>query len=462
MNRPDRIEGRHGRRLHVRLVLNAVMAIGFAACTVAGESPSAGPDASASDSVARKTPTATIAPTEGQPLAASTLVSESAAPTTNLLSCAGPHSSGRWTGINWTTAKNHPAAKPSAADGTEATFGLFGWSKGYLAFRPDPVAEGAAAQTIEIDASTDGLNWSVVETLTITPSTGLDLPVSIGRVVEGPAGLLALGNWAAPRADFPATRPVEVILRSTDGRHWTYASASAVLGSANVNTVDARGVGYIATGASSDFHEAIVWVSSDGSTWRRSQLPGPGVDPRDAKAFGGGYALLAAVYGGDASGEGTVTPSLWWSRDGLSWDQASVPGIRSGGTLFGETETGVARINDHALLAMEYTYDDATQSSTQTAWVSTDGKTWCPDAAARDVWPGQIVSDGDRSIWIRPATDDLSPTAFWAFEDDFSLVELVQTGTVPTGQIARTALGPAGLLVTDYSGTLLYLGVPSS
>jgi len=463
MNRVDRIEGRHGRRLGVRLVVTAAIGISFAACTVGGTSSSVGPEASTPNSIASQAPTATLTPTERLTLPTSPLGSESAAPTSTPFPCAGTSSAGRWTGLNWSVANTRPVATASNADGTEVLFRLFGWSKGYLGFRPDPVAEGASAQKIEIDASTDGLNWSVVQTLTISSSTDLSLPVSIGGLVEGPDGLLALGEWAGHRADFPAKRPVAVILRSTDGRHWTYTSATAVFGSANVGTVDAGSVGYIATGLSNDGKQALVWVSSDGSNWRKSQLPGQaGIAPGDATAFGGGYVLSAAVLGGEGSGPDAVTPSLWWSGDGLEWEQASVPGMRSGGGLIGETETGVARINDHALLATEYTYDDASQTSAQTAWVSTDGKTWCRDDAAAAVWPSQVVSDRDQGLLFRPAADGSISIGIWAFEDDFSLVELAQTGTVPPADVPRAALGPAGLVAADYSGTVLYLGVPTN
>jgi hypothetical protein len=439
------------------------MAISFAACAVPGASPSVGPEASASNSVASQTPTGTLTPTERQNLATAPLDSQSAAPANTPFSCGEPRSSGRWTGLKWTVGNNRLPAKASDADGTEATFGLFGWSKGYLGFRPDPVAEGARTQKVEIDASTDGLNWSIVQTLTITSSSDLSLPISIGSLVEGPAGLIALGEWAGQRADFPAKRPVTVILRSADARHWTYTSATAVFGSAMVSTVDARSAGYIATGLSSDGKQALVWVSSDGSAWRKSQLPGPaGMMPGDATAFAGGYVLLGAVVGGDGPGPATLTPSLWWSGDGLGWNHASVPGMRSGGTLIGSTETAVGRINDYAILATEYTYNDATQTSTQTSWVSTDGKTWCPDDAASAVWPSQVVSDRDRGLLFRPAANGSISMGIWAFEDDFSLVELAQTGSVPPADVVWAALGPAGLVAADYSGTVLYLGVPTN
>ncbi|MGA3056752.1 MAG: hypothetical protein ABSE70_01750 [Candidatus Limnocylindrales bacterium] len=455
MNRMDRIEGRQGRGLHVRLVLSAAMAISLAACTVGGESPSVGPEASASDSATSQTPT------ENQTLETWPLVSESAAPTATSMACARMRGSGRWTGLNWSVEKSRLPAQASGEDGMEGTFTLYAWSKGYLGFRPDPVAEGASAQEIQIDASTDGLSWSVVQALTITPSAGLSLPISIVRVVEGPAGLLALGTWAGQRADFPAKRPVAVVLRSIDGRHWIYDSAAAVFGSVNVGTVDARSIGYVATGWSNDGQQALVWVSSDGSAWRKSQLPGPaGIVPVDITAFGGGYLLLAAVVGDESAG--TVTPSLWWSADGLQWDQAAVPGMRPGGTLLGDMYTAVERINDHALLATEYTYDAPTQTSTQTAWVSTDGRTWCRDDAASAVWPGQMVSYGDRGLYVEPTRDYSGPTAIRAFRDDFSLVELAQSGSVPPGEIVQMALGPAGLVATDYNGSVFYLGVPTS
>jgi hypothetical protein len=107
-----------------------------------------------------------------------------------------------------------------------------------------------------------------------------------------------------------------------------------VFGDARMEAVARGGPGLVAVGSSGDslvgtLPHAEAWFSSDGVTWARTSVAGPGA-MGDVTAFGDGFV---AVGDGDTF-EGAY---IWTSKDGLTWTRVSDPAL-SGLTLTGVTD----------------------------------------------------------------------------------------------------------------------------
>jgi hypothetical protein len=75
----------------------------------------------------------------------------------------------------------------------------------------------------------------------------------------------------------------------------------------------------------------------------------------------------------------------------------------------------------------------------------------------------EFVSNGSRGI--ATTMDDRLNWHLWTFEPDGSIREMAQLGDMPPNEetfAAQFALGPAGVVMTDYEGSRFYLGVPTS
>lgn len=354
--------------------------------------------------------------------------------------------------MHWTEVSELPTAEKLGTP-DPATFGIFGWSRGYFAFG------STGSPAIATAYSSDGLRWTAGRQL---DRTGLG-NLYIGDVAEGPAGLLAIGSLGA--ACGPTAIPA--LWRSSDGIAWTRVDMTTAFDGGAILTIDAGSSGYIATGrASSTGGTPAVWASTNAVTWKQVKLAAEtfkGIAVQDATAFSGGYVLAGSVpaLGADGCGDDSYeTPSLWWSPDAVSWTRDAVPGTTDGTTA----SMSVRRISDHAVLATESSQTgDATTTS---SWTSTDGRTWKP-LSSTEYWP---ITNGQRGLVVnapyRDAAGQLEPMAVYAFEDDLSVVKLTQTGDLPDQQpwadgslVVTTTFGPTGLIVADSSGDI-WVGVP--
>jgi len=117
-------------------------------------------------------------------------------------------------------------------------------------------------------SSADGLHWTAGQPMDIE---GLNDVVRITAVVEGPAGLLAVGYHPPTTCGGPST--VEALWTSPDGLTWTRVQTPAYFTSASVYTVDAGSTGYIASGTLKNGVTQAVWLSKDGRSWNEVHLP---------------------------------------------------------------------------------------------------------------------------------------------------------------------------------------------
>jgi len=452
--------GSRGRRPLGGLVATIVLGIVAIACTSAAtpdaSSATQRPSVSASLPSTSSTPTipaATIKPIDIAPPSLAISTPEPTRPLSELPSL-GPAPSGDWTGLHWTKASEPPIIDP-VGSGYPDDFAIFGWSKGYLAFRSGTIDIGKWA--VAVAHSTDGVRWTAGGQLDMT---GLPA-VGVNSVVEGPAGVLAM---AIEVSACGGPSLVSAMWQSADGMVWRQVDIGTAFGGGFVSAIDAGSAGYIATGSTGgDTPAPAVWTSADGLTWKTVDLNAAtfaGIQVQNAAAFAGGYVLAGSVLSPNGDGCGSepyVTPSLWWSADGRKWSRGKVPNTRAGTTA----SMKVWRIDDHALLATEWSSTATT--STQASWTSTDGQTWKPFPAAQYV----PMTNGQRGLIVDAPTQvgdgaiDVS-----AFASDLSVHKLAETGDVPDEKLwtdytlePSIAFGPTGLIVANAAGDF-WVGVP--
>ena len=433
-----------------------LLSIAAAGCTVAA-SPSPAPAAAESPAATEAatptmTPTATPSPTK--PEAAAT-VPANATP-----------ASGAWTGLRWISdGKPAPTPEPEATKQTSGdqvftSVSIFGWSRGYVGFDQTetyPVdLSKPSTYSLVAESSTDGLSWKRGAALQMPAGSKAvseaDTVASIGRVVEGPGGLLAMGYGPAVACGGPAT--VKGLWISTDGIVWS--PVAMPFGSDGIFRIDGGGAGYIGMGQHAN-GEPALWTSTDGRTWTSSTPPVSAKTGslQDAAAFSAGFVVVGAVKGDEGcGGPSAVKPSVWWSADGKSWARETLPGAPAAS----DSWMSVSRLGDDALFAVASTADATTQKTTTTFWTSHDGRTWARITPPADI--ENFVTDGSHAIGS--TFDDGNNWHFWAFEPDGSIRELAQTGTLPPSPDygGQFALGPAGL-VMRVDGDRFFLGVPT-
>ena len=383
------------------------------------------------------------------------------------LSSVAPLPAGKWKSLHWTQVTTPPAfvqAEARLSGDFNGQFSVFGWSRGYVAF-----GVGASANTSDIYtlSSADGVHWQGGQVLKFA---GI---VYISGVVEGPAGLLAVGTYVPSMCG--GTPDVAAAWRSTDGITWRQVAVFSV----DAGAVDGGSAGYIATGnLSRDVNDA--WLSLDGATWKHVDLTASafkGVQAIESgTAFSGGYVIAGAATvggeGGCGGGSATLTGSLWWSADGTSWFRDSLSGTTPGD----QVSMNVCRISDHALLASESSSNSTTNVTVNSYWISTDGRAW---RSAVLPWLENsyrcmsVLTNGQRGLLVEPPSlnygaggqeaAQVVPSGIYAFEDDLSLVKLAQTGDGPDDAWANEgttqALGPTGLVVVTTDGSSLWFGV---
>ena len=388
--------------------------------------------------------------------------SGSAAPTpdasSGTLPVVGLAPSGPWTSIKWIDAgATFPQVPPATGD--TASLRIFGWSRGYVGF----VAGGArssgssAPPSVVATSSADGLRWSPPRSI---DTIGLDDRITIVGVVEGPAGLVAVGEYASGTCGGPPS--VAAAWRSTDGRSWHLVQLPKNMTAFRVRSIEAGSAGYIGWGGTaSDGVTPVIWLSADGASWTSRQLRGAVfgkliVD--GATSFAGGFVISGATLGPDGCGGATsLSPSLWWSPDGVAWTRNTLPGS----TAAPDASTTIQRISDRALLATE----TASKGSVELRWVSTDGRHWTRAATPTNVDLLQILTDGRRGVVVNDPADASGPPTIAVVSDGLAVRVLAQTGPGPVASPDSpgwtAAVGPTGVLVVSLDVRTLWLGVPS-
>jgi len=438
------------KRLRIRragAALLTLVTVGLAGCVAGGPSAS---------------PASTTGP------AATVSISSSLMATQIPQASVSPTPSGVWKSIEWASL-----GAPSWAVGS-TQFQVFGWSHGYVGFSIQPsssTGDTPIDPTVVSYYSPDGVHWKAGQTLDTAGAGTQGLLWDIRSVIEGPAGLLAVGWSGACGSEY-----VDGLWTSSDGTSWQPVDTQKVFGqnAIAIPRISGGSAGYVAVA----YKGAGVWTSADGRVWRPVALDAPGFKNSkidDGTAFSGGY-VLAGTYGtadcavtiGPAPTLPPATAAVWWSADAASWTRVSLPGAMSSSD--GQS-ISVCRLSDRALMAIASTWSDTSQTSAQLAWVTTDGRTWSSVTLPAGISEADILSDGQRALVVLPVGDGqtVSHLSLQTFDADYALVTLRQSGnqpsipspdpgmSVPYGLVA---VGPSGVVVTD--GQQLWMGTPSA
>ena len=486
--------GRVGRR---GLVLTAVLALVCAGCAGATASSSASHSSSQASPTASDSAVSSAPPSATASASASAGGSEapSATPTVapsatssamaDPLPSVPPAPSGTWGSINWTAL---PASPEFGAQTLSAgsLFQVFGWSRGYVGFAltpgqptPEQMADGInPSSTLVSSYSADGVHWHPGQRL--DTSGAPDLAV-IRTVIEGPAGLLAVGWWGSCGSEY-----LDSLWTSTDGISWQPVNVSEAFGLQPLPIAHISGgaAGYVAVA----YKGAAVWTSKDGRVWQRVPLDTGSLENaliNDGTAVSGGF-ILAGTEGTSDCGASIApegpTPApvftkaaVWWSDDGSSWAHVSLPGARAAS---GYQETWVSHLSGQSLLVVDDDYSSVLSS--RSAWTSSDGRTWASIKLPVDINQSAIIANGQHNLVVEPAQvpDNLGypyvvsgPLGLRTIDEGFQLLSLGQTGSVPDllyrnwdGPYAygMVALGPTGIVVTNADGSQLWFGAPSA
>lgn len=398
---------------------------------------------------------------------------------------------GTWTSVRWTALPATPSfGVNSPAAGS--TFQVFGWSRGYVGFtitpsQPTTEVDAVTGQLIYSDPtlvssySTDGVHWHVGQKLD-TAAAGSNGSLMVMRaVIEGPAGLLAVGWTGGCGSEY-----LDSLWTSSDGRTWQPVNASKVFGQHTmaITHVSGGAAGYVAVAYRSDG----VWTSKDGRSWAGVPLnAGPFANSLvdDGTAVSGGFVLSGTAGTRDCgvtiSDGSTPTPapvfrtaSVWWSADSSIWTHISLPGAVASSE---SQDSWVSRLSDQSLLVVNDIWGPG--QSLRSAWASNDGRTWTVVNLPHDIDQPDIISGGQHNLVVQPAvgTNDIGdPTVvsgelvLHTFDDGFALVSVGQSGDVPqlvysnvsTGSYGMVALGPTGVVLTNADGSQLWFGTPSA
>jgi hypothetical protein len=274
-------------------------------------------------------------------------------------------------------------------------------------------------------------------------------------VVEGPAGLLATAEGVGCALHKPAVR----MWRSADGASWTPVDLAGVFGADSLPSVSGGSAGYIVLAASGG--KRTVWTSPDGTSWRKSAVPGAGFNAQSVASFGGGFILAGTTDGvppdcGGTTGAGDVhrTGSVWASQGGAPWAAADLPNLLDGS----DTIMSVSRLSDETVLAEEVATTEAAPNGVVRSWTSSDGITWRQNDALRRSL-GYPLTDGTRTYLV--GSTDQGQLVIRVLTHDLRTAILATDTSGPTTRgVGEAALGPAGIVVADGPGAPSWLGVP--
>jgi hypothetical protein len=213
--------------------------------------------------------------------------------------------------------------------------------------------------------SIDGLEWSRVPH---EPDVfGFPEGGTIGTVAAGPGGLIAIGG------EFFSGRTVWT---SVDGLKWSRQPPNSEL--AAIDDLAVFRDSYVAVGA--DDEGAAVWLSSDGLEWSRATVPtDDGAEPRQGmQAVTVTDRALIAV--GSAAGPDRGVPAVWVSEDGTEWRRVGAADLEASVPDLGYSQMWAVVTGEDEVIAVGWAWES--EADNAAVWRSPDGLTWSRDTGA--------------------------------------------------------------------------------
>ncbi|HEY3522259.1 MAG TPA: hypothetical protein VGK63_01030 [Candidatus Limnocylindrales bacterium] len=355
---------------------------------------------------------------------------------------------GRWTSLHWIRLGALPLGP------TQVT--VSGWKGGYVAFDRSGGDDGEGNVTplvIRASGSRDGAHWSAP---TMLDTAGLDEFVAVERIVQGPAGLLALGYPFGDTCGGP--EPVVAVWSSQDGTTWERLRLPKPFRTGQALSISGSEPGYLAIGNTGDLAKPAIWTSSDGRSWFSRTLPTvtSGELVLDGgTAFAGGFVLVGSVLGeGECGGPAHLHPATWWSTDGAVWARSDLPGASTDAQASLEIRT----LTDLALVAIQALPDGSARG-----WTSKDGRTWSSVAKLSN--RVRVAGPTDGRHEVAAIAPESGAARVFAINDDASVTRLATSGDGPVqseyAPAWMAAVGPTGVLAVTEDGNKSWLGLHS-
>jgi len=331
-------------------------------------------------------------------------------------------------GLNWTVEQRDFPGAPRhlVALGDE----LFAFMPEVWPTPPTPGTIAGAPPTTLIWRSTDGVTWTLVDSLSWQDAwheavpdavvgtypggwdqTQHDLPLGVADVASGPDGLVAIGNSFGDDAMAP------IILHSTDGQSWTAAALPAGSANALLNAVAERDGRFVITGATGVWTDpatatSAAWYSDDGLTWVRATVEPDEFGLTAGAEFGPLWAaddgLLTCRGNREMTAGGWRYMDGWLSSDGTSWRSSPQPGPHPACDWSASDGTRIVSLGprDHAS-PMTWPGVMAASSSTDgVEWQSLELSSTLTDRLERFwVVPDGVIYAGVQSFWFGTAVE---------------------------------------------------------
>lgn len=239
----------------------------------------------------------------------------------------------------------------------------------------------------------------------------------MNSVVVGGPGLVAVGGTGFSDRD-------AAVWTSADGLTWSRVSDDGGFGGAGMqemHSIAAGGPGLVAVGYESDEsgrdRVAVVWTSSDGTTWTRVEDGVPGSD-EEQEMFDvvvGGPGMTAIGREGEAA--------IWTSVDGITWSRVPYDEDVFDGTLFREPLR--LTVGGPGLVAVgQFAYGNDVAAA---VWTSADGINWSRVPRDDDVFGGddspamnEVAASGNTIVAVGSVgvTTDEFDAAVWVGHSD--------------------------------------------
>ena len=304
--------------------------------------------------------------------------------------------------------------------------------------------------------SDDGVTWEPAS----DGAFGGHSPVA---VAAGGPGLVAVGTEILFDANGDQVNDA-IVWVSADGRDWERVTDPDLTGPGRqeVFTVIATQVGLIASGWGIDDFSArdedfMVWLSTDGRDWERVtmglQAAGQqrvGLDPEINRHSIAARDTIVIVGRQQLPGAPNLSPAIWVSNDGTTWEPAT------GAPLSEQGELNSISANDNLFVAVGSDGKDAL------VLISSDGRTWervaqdSLDASGTQRMSG-IERSGEGFIalgYTQPTNEQAFP-AVWHSPDGRRWESLDQATTTPAPsanlRLAYIVKTPTGIIIMGQS-----------
>jgi hypothetical protein len=190
------------------------------------------------------------------------------------------------------------------------------------------VAAGDVGSTVtpgraEVWTSTDGQTWA----------TSDDAPSFSGATISGLAADASLVVAVGSVADADGRRSATT-WSSVDGRSWMPGALDPSFAGAQILAVTTGGPGFVAVGTADGGLRAAAWTSADGVHWTAA-APGTGSTNYGQRIAMTGVTRVGTtlVAGGQRDSAGNGSSVVWVSADGSSWRRVPDPASFGGAEM---------------------------------------------------------------------------------------------------------------------------------